>query len=86
MYYDSENGTYYSYDYDTKQYTIHSRVELPVGDYDPADDVCTLDTADKPLTMEDRIIEDEKPTQLDLMFEEGIINYTCNLGLTFTCS
>ena len=73
LYYDPENSTYYSYDYDTRQYVIHSQVELPVKEYDPSDDVCVLET-DKPLTMEERVIEDEKPTQLDLMFENGEIS------------
>ena len=29
LYNDAENGTYYYYDTDKKQYEIHSRVEMP---------------------------------------------------------
>ena len=73
LYYDPENSTYYYYDYDSRQYVIHSQVDLPVKDYDPADDVCVLET-ETPLTMEERLIEDEVPTQLDLMFDNGEIS------------
>ncbi|XP_019853333.1 PREDICTED: uncharacterized protein LOC109582810 [Amphimedon queenslandica] len=68
LYNDPENSTYYSYEYESRQYVIHSEVELPVKEYDSSDDVCVLKTH-KPLTMEERLIEDEVPTQLDLMFE-----------------
>ena len=71
LYYDAENGTYYIYDYDLKQYQVHSRVELPPQEIDPSEDVCTIQS--EPMTLEDRVVEEEKPTQLDLMFEDGTL-------------
>lgn len=78
LYYDAENGTYYSYDYSTKQYTIHSQIDLPQPDYDPSLDVCTIQSkamnVNEPMNINERMIEEEKPTQLDLMFaDEGEI-------------
>ena len=59
------------YDYDLKQYQVHSRVELPLQEIDPSEDVCTIQS--EPMTLEDRVVEEEKPTQLDLMFEDGTL-------------
>lgn len=70
LYYDAENGTYYIYDYTTKQYQIHSHVELPSKEYDPSEDICTI-VSNKATTLNDRVVEEEKLTELDKMFEDG---------------
>ena len=62
LYYDAENGTYYYYDADKKQYEIHSRVELPdIPDQQQRESVRVGEEEEeekvKTMNLEERVVE-----------------------------
>lgn len=82
LYYDPENGTYYRYNYDTRQYETHSYTDQPESQDDSPDSESAAVISRKAfLSLEDRVIEPDSKMLKELLTMEGTYMYTVQWNL-----
>ena len=68
LYYDSVNGTYYTYNTETQQYEIYCRVELPTDENEDNDNGHVIQA--EPMSLKSRVLKESK-LYLELIQELG---------------
>ena len=70
LYYDSVNGTYYTYNTETQQYEIYCRVELPTNENENNDNDNGHVIQAEPMSLKSRVLKESK-LYLELIQELG---------------